>query len=144
MAHSKKTIALLSQHPTFSDWIVNNLSASQLASISNSPDSTVSFGEGHPLSCEALGVQLWKAYTSSIIYELAFRHGDLENYGTPVFNGFAPAYYHQAVCDAIKYFAYEEPDLLKQIVAKQRAEIEASTGPAQTLGSTAGAGRKRL
>ncbi len=140
---SKKTLALLAQFPEFFDWIVGNLTPEQLLATQEAPSFTVWFGEGHPLNNQELAVQVWRAYRRSVVFELECRWGEDADYTRPPKGCNRLAYFHESVCTAVGNFATEEPELLEGIVARQRCEIEAATGPAQLPASQpAGAERR--
>lgn len=129
--HSKKTLALVAQFPEFYDWIIGNLTPSQLVSVQQAPLDTVWFGEGHPLNSQELGVQLWRAYRRAVIFELECKWGEDEDFALPTIGCDRLVYFHHMVCDGIKLFAWAEPTMLAEIVERQRIEIEAAAGPVQ-------------
>jgi len=143
MKQSKSTMALLAQFPGFDDWIINNLTPNQLLAVMQTRLGVVGFGEAHPLNSRELGVQLWRAYRYEVVFELNCRWGDDENHAIPPLGCNRFAYFHEAVCDAIKLFARAQPELLKKTVERQRSEIEVSTGPAQSPPEPAPAAERR-
>ena len=143
MAHSKKTLALLAQFPGFDDWIINNLTPDQLLEVIQTPLYVVCFREGHPLNSQELGVQLWRAYRSAVVFELECRWGEDENHAIPPLGCDRLAYFHESVCVAIGLFATEQPELLDQTVERMRREIEVSTGPAQSSPEQAATAERR-
>jgi len=135
---SKATLALRAQFPALDHWIVENLSANQLTHLMECmwPPSA----EGHPMCSEQLAVSLWRAYKSEVIFELECRWGGLNFNPQP-----GPAGYpdiHIWVCGAIALYATAQPELLDRIVARERREIEAATGPAH-LGAISRSGERR-
>lgn len=141
--HSKKTLALLAQFPGFDDWIINNLTADQLHAVMDAPLGVVMFGEAHPLNSQELGVQLWRAYRDAVVFEMECRWGEDENHAIPPLGCDRLAYFHEAVCDAIKLYAREQPELLDKTVERQRREIEVATGTAQLSPGQAGGAERR-
>ena len=141
--HSKATIALLAQFPCFDDWIVENLSASQLMRLTEC-DGPQDLEEGHPLWSEAVGVKLWRAYKQAVLFELQCRWGD--NDFDPPLGPDRPPCIHAWVCTAIALYATEQPELVDRAVARQRREIAEASGPAQTgtANLETGARRNRL
>lgn len=141
--HSKKTLALLAQFPGFDDWIINNLTPDQLLAVIQTPLDVVMFGEAHPLNSQELGVQLWRAYRDSVVFELECRWGEDDNHAIPPVGCDRLVYFHESVCNAIGLFATEQPELLDKTVERMRREIEVSTGPAQSPPGQAGAAERR-
>ena len=141
--HSKKTLALLAQFPELSDWIINNMTPSQLMTVKESPIDTVWFGDGHPLNSQELGVQLWRAYQHAVVFELECKWGEDENFFLPPTGCDRLVYFHHMVCDGIKLYAWAEPEVLDKIVERHRREIEAATGPAQASASQPGANSRQ-
>ena len=139
---SKKTVALLAQFPALDHWIVGNLSASQLTHLTEHFEPQQLDPE-HPLSSEAVGVGLWRAYKSEVLFELGCR-GGISEFRPPK----GPAGYaciHLLVCAAIALYATAQPELVDRAIARERGEIEAATGPAQAGGvSKASERRNRL
>jgi hypothetical protein len=141
--HSKATLALLAQFPTFDDWIINNLTPDQINAVLQSPFEVVFFGESHPLNTQDLGVQLWRAYRGAVLFELKGRWGGSDqDHVHPPPDSDPLSYFHQMVCNAIALFASEQPELLENAAARQRREIEAATGPAQPAGKSSGAAKR--
>lgn len=141
--HSKATLALLAQFPGFDDWIINNLTHSQLTEFTTEGPSKV-FSEGHPLIHVEMGVKLWRAYKSAVVFELNYRQQkSLMDFTQEVRGIHRLAYYHELVCMAISCFVREQPELLDKIVERMRREIEDSTGPAQLTASQSGAVERR-
>ena len=127
---SKRTLALLGEFPYFSDWITNNLRPDQLIAVRDSERGAVDFGDGHPLSSQETGVELWRAYKSAVLFELKCRWPD-ENFSRP-FDGIDHlSYFHSMVGIAVGLYVSEQPELLEATVERQRREIEAATGPAR-------------
>ena len=126
---SKKTLALLAQFPCFDDWIVENLSASQLIRLTQCGDPK-DLGEEHPLRSEELGVSLWRAYKSEVLFELKCRwpEGDFDLAQGPNRHAWIPVW----VCMAIALYATAQPELVDRVLARQRREIADACSPAQT------------
>lgn len=122
--HSKATLALLDRYPDFDDWIINNLSPSELIKVRDTRLDVVSPEDKHPLTDQALGVQLWRAYKSSVVFELRTRWPDGGDFYTPPAGCDRLAYFHKSVWMAVGLFAADQPELLDRTVERHRREIE--------------------
>lgn len=129
--YSKSTVALLAQFPAFDDWIVNNLTPDQLIAVRESCLGEVSFGDGHPMDSQVLGVQLWRAYRPAVLFELKCRWPE-KCFSQPLKGCDRLAHFHQSVCMAIGLFVAEQPELIDKIIELQRREIETATGFAKS------------
>lgn len=129
---SKKTLALLAQFPNFDDWIINNLSADQLQALMDAPLWEVAFGDGHPLTSQRLGVELWRAYRDQVIFEMECIWGEDYDYTQPSRNCNRHAYFHASVCIAIGNYAREQDELMEGVIERQRREIAQAMAAAPT------------
>lgn len=120
---SKKTLALLARHPTLEDWIISNLSADQLHAVMNAPMWQFAFGEGHPLTSQRLGVELWRAYRAQVVFELECLWDEDEDHTKPFLGVDRNEYFHDAVCIAIGNYAREQDELMEGVIERQRREI---------------------
>ncbi len=134
--HSKKTLALLARHPTLEDWIISNLSSDQLHALMTAPVGEVAFGEGHPLTSQRLGVELWRAYRDQVVFELECLLGEDEDHAIAPTGSDRHAYFHASVCVAIGNYAREQDELMEGVIERQRREIAQAMAAAPT-GQTA-------
>lgn len=141
--HSKATLTLLAQFPTFDDWIINNLTPDQLVVVMKSTVGKTSFGDGHPLNSQKLCVQLWRAYKRAVLFELEYRSSKGWGYSSSLAHPDRLAYFHRAVCIAIGLYLFEQPELLDKAVERTRREIADSAGPAQSPTNPQGSLKRR-
>lgn len=122
MYQSKKTMALLAQYPTFQEWVVKNLTASQLDAIRHSPRDSVCFPHGNPLNDEKFAAGVFRAYRSEVVGQLQYQFASLDEFdfmrgGQSTFD----AFYHHALITAIALMTKEYPEVLQQVVDDRQA-----------------------
>ena len=113
MKHSKDTLALLAQYPTFREWVLQNLTAKQLDEICHAPRGSLSFIGEHPLNDEKLAATVFRAYRQQAIGCLTYQFESLEHFGE--MRGHGPtwdAFYHHALITAIALMVVENPEVL--------------------------------
>ncbi|NHZ81570.1 hypothetical protein F2P44_20150 [Massilia sp. CCM 8695] len=113
MKHSKKTLALLAQCPTFRNWILQNLTRKQLDEICHAPRASRLFSSAHPLNDEKLAATVFRAYRQDAIGCIKYQFESLEHFGE--MRGHGPtwnAFYHHALITAIALMVVECPEVL--------------------------------
>jgi hypothetical protein len=119
---SKHTIALLASYPTFQEWVVKNLTLSQIDTVCNSPRFEVSLPMAHPLGDEKFAAGVFRAYRSEVVWLIKSQYESLEDFdmmrgGQETFD----ALYHHALITAIAFMTDESPEVLQQVVDDREA-----------------------
>lgn len=113
---SKNTLALLTQFPTFRDWVVNNLTVAQLDEIKNSERGCVSFGAGHPLNDQKFSAGLFRAYRFDVISHIRYEFASFDDF--LIMRGKWATFdeaYHTAVVWAVVFMMMEQPEVYQAI-----------------------------
>lgn len=124
MKHSKNSIALLAQHPTFRDWVLQNLTPRQIDEVCQSPRGSLSFSIGHPLNDEKLAAAVFRAYRQEVIGCIQYQFANLEDFGVMRGQGTTwNAFYHGSLINAIALMVEEYPEVLTQALAIAPARL---------------------
>lgn len=110
MKHSKNTLALLAQYPGLREWVLGNLTLTDLDAICHSPRDCVAFGGNHPLNDQKLAAGVFRAYRQEAIGCLKYQFESLEHFDEMRGQGASwDAFYHHALITAIACMVAEDP-----------------------------------
>lgn len=113
MKESKNTIALRAENPTLRDWVVNNLTVSDLKAVCNARNNAVSFGIDHPLNDEKMVAAVFRAYRQEAIWCIKYQFATMDQFKIMRGQGTTwDAFYHHALITAIALMIAENPEIM--------------------------------
>jgi hypothetical protein len=117
MRQSKNTMALLAQFPTFQEWVVKNLTLTQIDEIGDSSQFEADLPASHPLHDEKFAAGIFRAYRPEVVTQIQYEFDDLDHFdmmrgGQVTFD----ASFHLLLLWAIVYMTQEFPEVLEQVV----------------------------
>lgn len=115
MKPSKNTVALLARFPTFRDWVVNNLTPTQLDAVCHAPRGTLSFGTGHPLNDQKFVAGVFRAYRSDVIAQIRYEFSSFNMFVAARGKGATiDETYQNSVVWAIVFLTQEHPEVYQE------------------------------
>lgn len=144
--HSKATLA---RFPTFRDWVLGNLTVAQIEAMCEAQRGSLWFGDDHPLNCEDIAMEVFRAYRSEVVGQLEYQFVSLGHFGMIRGYGATRAqFHHHALIVSIVFMTMEHPEVIEEArraeaVAAERREIDAAADTSKQTAAPAGAIDKR-